>query len=97
MTERRARRVEVAAQPRHVSLGDAPGDDTAEQAPAEKAEEFEYLGILVERKHDGAPAGETWLPMGDDPSEEDDERLIAALHEAWLWTTEADRVSGTSW
>ena len=94
MTDRRARRVDVAAQPRHVTLGDGQGDDTAEQAPAE---EFEYLGILLERKHDGAPVDETWLPMGDDPSEEDDERLIAALHEAWLWTTEADRLSGTTW
>ncbi|MFG1644523.1 hypothetical protein ACGFMK_29920 [Amycolatopsis sp. NPDC049252] len=90
MTDRRARRVDVAARPRHVSLGDGE----AEQAPAE---EFEYLGILLERKHDGAPVDETWLPMGDEPSEEDDERLIAALHEAWLWTTEADRLSGTAW
>jgi hypothetical protein len=82
MTDRRARRVDVAAQPRSVSLGEG----AAEPAPEE---EFEYLGIVLERKHDGAPVGETWLPMGDNPSEEDDERLIAALHEAWLWTTEA--------
>jgi hypothetical protein len=88
MTDRRARRVDVAAQPRHVSLGDS----AAEPAPEE---EFEYLGIVLERRHDGAPVDETWLPMGDNPSEEDDERLIAALHEAWLWTTEADRLSGT--
>jgi len=98
MTDRRARRVDVAAQPRSVSLGDGPGDGTAEPA---SEEEFEYLGIVLERKHDGAPVDETWLPMGDNPSEEDDERLIAALHEAWLWTTEADReagrLSGTAW
>ncbi|MDT7798762.1 MAG: hypothetical protein QOI78_2195 [Actinomycetota bacterium] len=90
MTDRRARRVDVAAQPRRVSLGDGE----PEQAPEE---EFEYLGILLERKHDGAPVEQTWLPMGEDPSEEDDERLIAALHGAWLWTTEADRLSGTAW
>ncbi|UOZ03225.1 hypothetical protein [Amycolatopsis sp. WQ 127309] len=79
MSERRARRVDVAAQPRHVSLD--PDPDA----------EFEYTGIVLRRELDGAPAEETWLPVGDEPSEEDDERLIAALHDAWLWTTESER------
>jgi hypothetical protein len=90
MTDRRARRVDVAAQPRRVSLREGAAGPAPE-------EEFEYLGIVLERKDDGAPVDETWLPMGEDPSEEDDERLITALHEAWLWTTEADRLSGTTW
>jgi hypothetical protein len=96
MTERRARRVDVAAEPRHVSLDQEAVEPSG--AP-EAGEEFEYPGIVLRRERDGAPAEETWLPMGDEPSDEDDERLIAALHDAWLWTTEserdADTVSGT--
>ncbi|WP_328456944.1 MULTISPECIES: hypothetical protein [unclassified Amycolatopsis] len=99
MTERRARRVDVAAQPRHVSL-DQEAVEPVDPAGAPGAgEQFEYPGIVLRRESDGAPPEETWLPMGDEPSDEDDERLIAALHDAWLWTTEserdADTVSGT--
>jgi hypothetical protein len=87
----------VAAQPRHVSLDQDLGKDlgkgTGETTSPE--EEFEYSGIVLRRKRDGSPVDETWLPMGEDPSHDDDERLIAALHEAWLWTTESERDADT--
>jgi hypothetical protein len=34
---------------------------------------------------EGAKISERWLPLGVDPSEADDERLIEQLREALLW------------
>ncbi|GAA1955726.1 hypothetical protein [Amycolatopsis minnesotensis] len=44
-----------------------------------------YPGILLVRRVGGAQVGETWLPLGAEPSEADDEHLIRELHEALLW------------
>lgn len=44
-----------------------------------------YPGILLTGCEDGKQVCERWVPFGDDPSEEDDERLIEALHHALLW------------
>jgi hypothetical protein len=44
-----------------------------------------YPGILLTGFEDGKQVCERWVPFGDDPSEEDDERLIEALHHALLW------------
>lgn len=44
-----------------------------------------YPGILLAGFEDGKQVCERWVPFGDDPSEEDDERLVEALHDALLW------------
>ncbi|QWF78373.1 hypothetical protein [Amycolatopsis sp. CA-230715] len=44
-----------------------------------------YPGILLIRRIDGTPVARTWLPVGEDPSDADDEHLIRELHEALLW------------
>lgn len=44
-----------------------------------------YPGILLVRRLGGVPVAETWLPLGVEPSEADDEHLIRELHEALLW------------
>lgn len=44
-----------------------------------------YPGILLTGFEDGKQVCERWVPFGDDPSEEDDERLVEALHHALLW------------
>lgn len=44
-----------------------------------------YPGILLTGYEDGERVGERWVPFGDDPSEEDDERLVQALHQALRW------------
>ncbi|HVW41531.1 MAG TPA: hypothetical protein VHC18_09295 [Amycolatopsis sp.] len=44
-----------------------------------------YPGILLVGYEDDVPVGERWIPFGEDPTEEDDERLIEALHTALLW------------
>jgi hypothetical protein len=44
-----------------------------------------YPGILLTGFEDGQQVCERWVPFGDDPSDEDDERLVQALHHALLW------------
>jgi hypothetical protein len=44
-----------------------------------------YPGILLTGFEDGKPVCERWVPFGEDASEEDDERLVEALHHALLW------------
>ncbi|MTD52694.1 hypothetical protein [Amycolatopsis pithecellobii] len=44
-----------------------------------------YPGILLTGYEDGEQVWERWVPFGEDPSEEDDERLIEELHRALLW------------
>ena len=44
-----------------------------------------YPGILLVGYEGGVEVCERWIPFGEDPTEEDDERLIEALHTALLW------------
>jgi hypothetical protein len=44
-----------------------------------------YSGILLTSFDGKERVAETWLPLGAEPSEADDERLINHLHEALLW------------
>ncbi|TNC24573.1 hypothetical protein [Amycolatopsis alkalitolerans] len=44
-----------------------------------------YPGILLTGIEDGEQVWQRWVPFGEDPSEEDDERLLAAMHRALLW------------
>ncbi|WP_033291900.1 hypothetical protein [Amycolatopsis jejuensis] len=44
-----------------------------------------YPGILISSYDRGALVGERWIPLGADPSEEDDEVLIEQLRVALLW------------
>ncbi|OXM43054.1 hypothetical protein CFP75_40130 [Amycolatopsis alba DSM 44262] len=47
-------------------------------------------GIAVTRHERGHPVREDWLPVGtDEPTDADDETLIAALRTAWLWSRPA--------
>ncbi|GAB3148195.1 hypothetical protein GCM10027258_42860 [Amycolatopsis stemonae] len=49
-------------------------------------EVLEYAGVTVLRVEDGEPAGQAWIPVGQCPSFADDEALIAAWHEAVVWS-----------
>ncbi|HJQ47310.1 MAG TPA: hypothetical protein VJ870_13495 [Amycolatopsis sp.] len=44
-----------------------------------------YPGILLVGYEDGVEVGERWIPFGENPTHEDDERLIEALRRALLW------------
>ncbi|WP_243770199.1 hypothetical protein [Amycolatopsis acidicola] len=44
-----------------------------------------YPGILLSGFEDGKAVCERWVPFGAEPTEEDDERLVEALHQALLW------------
>ncbi|GHG49557.1 hypothetical protein GCM10017567_85220 [Amycolatopsis bullii] len=48
-------------------------------------ETLTYPGVTLTRVIAGIPDEGTWLPMGDRPSEVDDEALIEALRAAFLW------------
>jgi hypothetical protein len=69
------RRVVVTLQNRQVCLG--PEDDAGVK--------LSYAGILIVHYEGDAQVSETWLPLGGDPSEEDDEQLILQLRQALLW------------
>ncbi|MFB9688793.1 hypothetical protein [Amycolatopsis plumensis] len=71
------RQVLVRAESRHVVF---PGDDGG-------PETLTYPGVTLTRVIAGIPEEGTWLPMGDRPSEVDDEALIEALRAAFLWRT----------
>jgi hypothetical protein len=75
--------VSVRLQHRRVSFEDPepePGfpDDADEQS-------LSYSGIVITSYDHGAKVAERWIPLGVDPSEADDERLIEQLREALLW------------
>ncbi len=70
------RRVTVGVSCRSVALDTAPGETRV----------LTYSGLVLTRHGSGEPRQETWLPMGEEPTEADDEALIAALHEALLWS-----------
>lgn len=69
------RRVVVTLQNRQVCLGSAEDADV----------KLSYAGILIVHYEGGVKVSETWLPLGGDPSEEDDELLIGQLRHALLW------------
>lgn len=49
-----------------------------------------YPGIAISRYHGGELVNEAWLPVGvDEPTDADDEALIAALRTALLWSRSA--------
>ncbi|MGW3967142.1 hypothetical protein ACWED2_45510 [Amycolatopsis sp. NPDC005003] len=69
------RQVLVRAESRHVvvsGLGDT-------------SETLTYPGVTLTRVMAGIPDEGLWLPMGERPSEVDDETLIEALRAAFLW------------
>jgi hypothetical protein len=69
------RQVLVRAESRHVTVSDTDGD----------GETLAYPGVTLTRVMAGIPDEGLWLPMGDRPSEVDDEALIDALRAAFLW------------
>jgi hypothetical protein len=71
------RRVVVTLQNRQVCVGSEDDADV----------KLSYAGILIVHYEGGARVSETWLPLGGDPSEEDDEQLILHLRQALLWQT----------
>ena len=55
------------------------------EAPDGTQVSVSYPGILLVGYEGDTPVGERWIPFGDNPTEEDDERLIEALRRALLW------------
>ncbi|MGW4064662.1 hypothetical protein ACWEGE_40680 [Amycolatopsis sp. NPDC004747] len=77
------RQVLVRAESRHVVVSDLDGDP----------ETLTYPGVTLTRVNAGIPDEGLWLPMGDRPSEVDDETLIEALRAAFLWRIGSPRRS----
>lgn len=69
------RQVLVRAETRRVTVS----------GPGGGQETLSYPGVTLMRVCGGLPDGELWLPMGEQPSEADDEALIVALRAAYLW------------
>ncbi|UOZ06975.1 hypothetical protein [Amycolatopsis sp. WQ 127309] len=74
MTDDRRVRLEAAA--RAVSVSGATGHEVVR-----------YEGITVTRVEGGEPVGQTWIPVGEDPTYADDEALIAAWRTALSWSS----------
>ncbi|MET7996672.1 hypothetical protein ABZU76_37895 [Amycolatopsis sp. NPDC005232] len=47
--------------------------------------DLSYDGIVISNYDEGALVSERWIPLGAEPSEEDDEVLIEQLRAAMLW------------
>ncbi len=77
----------VRLQHRHVSVGEPVHEPcpVVETADAADDESVSYSGIVITSYDSGSKVDERWLPLGVDPSEADDERLIEQLREALLW------------
>jgi hypothetical protein len=75
------RRVTIRLQHRQVCFGE----------PEEKRSKISYAGLLITNYEFGVKVTETWLPLGVDPSEADDEELIQKLRDALLWQAEESR------
>jgi hypothetical protein len=71
----RDRRVRIDVHWRRISV-DSAGHGQAS---------LSYPGVLLTGYENGEKVCERWVPLGPEPSEADDERLIQALHGAWLW------------
>ncbi|HWD01697.1 MAG TPA: hypothetical protein VG674_04460 [Amycolatopsis sp.] len=69
--------VSVRLQRRHVHVDD-PGC-------ADPGRTMSYDGIVIGNYDRGELVSERWIPLGADPSEEDDEVLIEQLRAALLW------------
>ncbi len=83
---RPARRwVSVRLQHRHVSIDEPAHEPLTGAGDAADDESVSYSGIVITSYECGHMVGERWLPLGVDPSEADDERLIEQLREALLW------------
>ncbi len=54
-------------------------------------EVLSYAGIAVDRFEDRRLMDYVWVPMGDDPSEADDEALLLAWRDAVCWSIEPAR------
>ncbi|MGW4487488.1 hypothetical protein ACWEOE_27030 [Amycolatopsis sp. NPDC004368] len=74
--------VSVRLQHRQVRV-----DDTccADECPGECAPDLSYDGIVISNYDHGDLVSERWIPLGTEPSEEDDEVLIEQLRAAMLW------------
>ncbi|MDQ0379552.1 hypothetical protein [Amycolatopsis thermophila] len=77
---RGVRRVRVGMQLRRVRV-DRPGGETVALC---------YPGMLLTCYEDARKVCERWVPLGAEPTEEDDERLIDALHAAMVWRNRLD-------
>ncbi|HKS43604.1 MAG TPA: hypothetical protein VJT49_00550 [Amycolatopsis sp.] len=55
------------------------------ELPDGKRATLSYPGVLLAAYEDGEKVHEKWVPLGAESSQADDERLIEALHEAFLW------------
>ncbi len=74
---------------RHVRMDDRP---CATGCPEDELT-VSYPGILISSYDDGELVEERWVPLGADPSEDDDEALIERLRAALWWQlgeTQAD-------
>ncbi|MFJ7218529.1 hypothetical protein SAMN05421837_11251 [Amycolatopsis pretoriensis] len=78
--------VSVRLQHRHVSFDEGfepdeplPDGDCADEGS------LSYSGIVITGYDEGSKVSERWIPLGVDPSEADDERLIGQLRDALLW------------
>ncbi|MGW5747408.1 hypothetical protein [Amycolatopsis sp. NPDC003861] len=69
------RQVLVRAESRRVVVSEGDGGP----------ETLTYPGVTLTRVIGGVPDEGLWLPMGERPSEGDDEALIDALRAAFLW------------
>ncbi|SEP50322.1 hypothetical protein [Amycolatopsis saalfeldensis] len=83
--------VSVRLQHRHVRVDDqecppecAPGRDAGESGETGELS-MSYPGIVICSYDEGRLVGERWIPLGAEPSEEDDEVLIEQLRAAMLW------------
>ncbi|WP_410674539.1 hypothetical protein [Amycolatopsis sp. cmx-4-68] len=78
--------VSVRLQHRHVSFDeDFEAEEPLPDGDCADEESLSYSGIVITSYHEGAKISERWIPLGVDPSEADDERLIEQLREALLW------------
>ncbi|MFD4198256.1 MULTISPECIES: hypothetical protein [Amycolatopsis] len=69
------RQVRVAMHRRRVDVDGPDGEPVT----------LSYPGMLLTGYEDGREVCQRWIPLGNEPSVSDDERLIAALHAAMRW------------
>ncbi|WIX85681.1 hypothetical protein [Amycolatopsis sp. DG1A-15b] len=54
------------------------------------SEVLRYSGVTVQRVENGEMVGQSWIPLGADPSYADDETLVATWHAALRWSQISD-------
>ncbi|MGW3964833.1 hypothetical protein ACWED2_33800 [Amycolatopsis sp. NPDC005003] len=78
--------VSVRLQHRHVSFDEGfEADEPLPDGDCADEGSLSYSGIVISSYDRGEKVSERWIPLGVDPSEADDERLIGQLREALLW------------